>query len=92
MKILVIAEHNNENVKASTFSTINAASQIDQNIDVLVVGTIPVASDSFTLGNNNFMSLAFKSILSDLEATPMIFILKRFAYFSIFVNSDVFPE
>ena len=39
MKILVIAEHNNENVKASTFSTINAASQIDQNIDVLVVGS-----------------------------------------------------
>ena len=37
MKILVIAEHNNETVKASTFSTINAASQIDQNIDVLVV-------------------------------------------------------
>ena len=35
MKILVIAEHNNEIVKASTFSTINAASQIDQNIDVL---------------------------------------------------------
>ena len=39
MKILVIAEHNNEIVKASTFSTINAASQIDQNIDVLVVGS-----------------------------------------------------
>ena len=39
MKILVIAEHNNETVKASTFSTINAASQIDQNIDVLVVGS-----------------------------------------------------
>jgi hypothetical protein len=31
---------------------------------VLEVGTIPVTSDSFTLGNISFMSLAFNNMLS----------------------------
>ena len=38
MRILVLAEHNNEELKPSTFSTINAANQIDSNVDVLVIG------------------------------------------------------
>jgi len=38
MSILVLAEHNNIDVKSSTLSTISAASQIDQEIDVLVTG------------------------------------------------------
>ena len=59
---------------------------------VLVVGTIPVGSDSFTFGKINFMSLAFNKILSGLDAMPIILILKRFAYLNIFVNSAVFPE
>ena len=44
-------------------------------IVVLEVGTIPVTSDSFTLGIINFISLAFNKILSGFEATPMTFIL-----------------
>ena len=38
MSILVLAEHNNIDVKSSTLSTISAASQIDQEIEVLVTG------------------------------------------------------
>ena len=39
MKILVLAEHNNKELKASTLSTITAASQINENIEVLVIGS-----------------------------------------------------
>ena len=38
MSILVLAEHNNIDVKSSTLCTISAASQIDQEIEVLVTG------------------------------------------------------
>ena len=38
MTILVLAEHNNIDIKSSTLNTISAASQIDQDIDVLVTG------------------------------------------------------
>ena len=38
MRILVLAEHNNIDIKSSTLNTISAASQIEQEIDVLVTG------------------------------------------------------
>ena len=38
MSILVLAEHNNKDIKSSTLSTISAASQIDEEIHVLVIG------------------------------------------------------
>ena len=38
MSILVLAEHNNIDIKSSTLNTISAASQIEQQIDVLVTG------------------------------------------------------
>ena len=38
MSILVLAEHNNIDIKSSTLNTISAASQIEQEIDVLVAG------------------------------------------------------
>lgn len=38
MNILVIAEHQNDALKASTLHTISAASQLDKNITVLVAG------------------------------------------------------
>ena len=38
MTILVLAEHNNTDIKSSTLNTISAASQIEQEIDVLVTG------------------------------------------------------
>ena len=38
MSILLIAEHDNSNLKAFTFNTITAASKIDQEIHVLVAG------------------------------------------------------
>ena len=37
MSILVIAEHNNIEVKSSTLNTINAASQLGSEIEVLAV-------------------------------------------------------
>ncbi len=39
MSILVIAEHNNLEVKSSTLSTISAASKINNEIEVLVIGS-----------------------------------------------------
>ena len=38
MSILVLAEHNNVDIKSSTLNTISAASQIEEEIDVLVTG------------------------------------------------------
>ena len=61
-------------------------------MDVLDVGTIPVGSDSLTLGSCNFTSLALIKALSDLDATPIIFIRYRLAYFNMLVNSEVLPE
>ena len=40
MSILVLAEHNNVDIKSSTLNTISAASQIDHEIDVLVTGFV----------------------------------------------------
>jgi len=39
MSILVLAEHNNRELKSASLSTIKAASEINKNIDVLVVGS-----------------------------------------------------
>ena len=38
MSILVLAEHNNKEVKSSTLNTISAASKINSEIEILVVG------------------------------------------------------
>ena len=39
MSILVLAEHNNEELKSSTLSAITAASKIDENVEVIVIGS-----------------------------------------------------
>ena len=39
MSVLLIAEHNNKEVKPFTYNAITAASQIDENLDVLVIGS-----------------------------------------------------
>ncbi len=39
MSILVIAEHNNSDIQAATLNTIAAASELNQDIDVLVLGS-----------------------------------------------------
>ena len=39
MSILVIAEHNNTEVKSSTLNTISAASKLGDKIEVLVLGS-----------------------------------------------------
>ena len=38
MSVLLIAEHNNKEVKPFTYNAITAASQIDQDIHILVIG------------------------------------------------------
>ena len=42
MSILVIAEHNNIEVKSSTLNTINAASKLGGEIEVLVLSLIHI--------------------------------------------------
>ena len=39
MSILILAEHNNIEVKSSTLNTISAASKVGGEIDVLVIGS-----------------------------------------------------
>ena len=39
MSILVLAEHNNSELKTSTLNAISAAIVIDSNIDVVVIGS-----------------------------------------------------
>ena len=39
MSVLLIAEHNNKELKPFTYNAITAASQIDENLDVLVIGS-----------------------------------------------------
>ena len=39
MSVLVLAEHNNKELKSSTLSAITAASEIDENIEVIVIGS-----------------------------------------------------
>ena len=39
MSILILAEHNNEEVKSSTLNTISAASKLGNEIEVLVIGS-----------------------------------------------------
>ena len=38
MSVLLIAEHNNKEVKPFTFNAITAASQMDQDLHVIVIG------------------------------------------------------
>ena len=38
MAVLVIAEHDNDNIKSSTLTTISAASKINDDIHLLIVG------------------------------------------------------
>ena len=38
MKILVIAEHDNKDLKLSTLSCITAAKKIDDNVELLILG------------------------------------------------------
>ena len=39
MSVLLIAEHNNKDVKPFTLNAITAASQIDQDLHVLLIGS-----------------------------------------------------
>ena len=39
MSILLIAEHNNKEVRPFTYNAITAASQIDQDVHALVIGS-----------------------------------------------------
>jgi Electron transfer flavoprotein, alpha subunit len=39
MSVLLIAEHNNKEVKPFTLNAITAASQIDQDLHVIVIGS-----------------------------------------------------
>ena len=64
MKLLVLAEHNNKDLKSSTLSTINAASKIDENIDVLVVGS---SCDNVTKKLKNVKNIKKVLVVDDLK-------------------------
>ena len=53
MSILVIAEHDNNNIKGSTLNTVAAASEISGEISLLVAGSncTPVLEEAQTINN-----------------------------------------
>ena len=38
MSVLVLIEHNNQNIKVSSFNTITAAKKIDKSVHAIVLG------------------------------------------------------
>ena len=50
MSILVLAEHNNIDIKASTLNTISAASQIKQEIDDGIISSPFAQTDEDPMG------------------------------------------
>ena len=62
MSALLIAEHNNKEVKPFTLNAITAASQIDQDLHVLVIGHSCEAVAKFIL-MMQFMKIIYQKIL-----------------------------
>ena len=59
MSILILAEHNNEEVKSSTLNTISAASKLGKDIEVLVIGN-RVENISKEIANYQYYYLLLK--------------------------------
>ena len=59
MSALLIAEHNNKEIKPFTLNAITAASQIDQDLHVLVIGHSCEAVAKSILGIALFLSAIF---------------------------------
>ena len=77
MPTLLIAEHNNSNLKVFTLNAITAASKIDQEIHVLVAGskcdsvakevaTIPLVKKVFYCDSSNYENFLAENL------TPLI--------------------
>ena len=47
MSVLLIAEHNNKEVRPFTLNAVTAASQIDTDVHALVIGQIVMSCKSF---------------------------------------------
>ena len=79
MSILLIAEHNNKEVKPFTYNAISAASLINEDVHVLVIGS---NSDDVAKSISEFM----KDYKANLQRRSMLtFICKGYAY----IYSDV---
>lgn len=60
MKILIIAEHNNRQLKPATLHTVTAAEELKGDIDILVIGSAceSVAAEAALISNVNHVLLA----------------------------------
>ena len=87
MSVLLIAEHNNKELKPFTLNAITAASQIDQDLHVLVIGhdadhaakaasSVPVVKKVMQIDNSIYE-------LSNTE----IFIKSKYYLFTILLSS-----
>ena len=73
MSILILAEHNNFEVKSSTLNTISAASKVGSEIDVLVVGS-NIENISKEIANYEHVTKTKTSIsLPTLDAALIVF-------------------
>ena len=96
MSILLIAEHNNSTLKAFTLNTITAASKIDEDINVLVVGNncqsvakevsaIPLVKKVLHCDSKNYENFLAENL------TPIIVKLAE-AYTHIITSANTFGK
>lgn len=98
MKILIVAEHDNKDLKPSTLSCITAAKQIDTNIELLILGfncdaVIQNASKISGLKKIKFINNEdFKHQIAEDLTQPIMNIVKDAKYTHIMSPSGTFGK
>jgi len=98
MKILIVAEHDNKDLKPSTLSCITAAKQIDTNIDLLILGfncdaVIQNASKISGLKKIKFINNEdFKHQIAEDLTQPIMNIVKDAKYTHVMSPSGTFGK
>ena len=76
MSVLVIAEHDNKNLKSSTLNTISAAEKLSEDIHLLILGTTieDLAKQLTESAQNNasedIIEESLENITETLDETP----------------------
>ena len=84
MSILVLAEHNNKELKASTLSAITAASKIDENIEVIVIGSecdevtnklknVKIVKKIIVVDDSKYINPIYNNIINIMLTTIFLF-------------------
>ena len=60
MSVLLIAEHNNKEVKPFTYNAVTAASEINDNLDVLVINALRIEAHYSHLSLSDALKIIIK--------------------------------